>query len=174
VHWTPASSVLFAHSAHDRVKESAPQGAVCCSYDCFAQQTMKLKHTIPRKGNAQDRITKSVTMRCIFASEYHSKLREAETPGKNRAVDPKEDHRESSLAAKFYPYEGVRTSYILPKVSHECPKNESDLPIPPQELWLGYGKTREAYLTWGRDQIRKMKDILEASVNLEGARELLR
>src|SRR6516225_5680349 len=67
------------------------------------------------------------------------------------------------LAAKFYPYEGARTSYILPKVGHECPKNESDLPIPPQDLWLGYGKTPEEYLAWGRDQIRKMKDILEAS-----------
>jgi SAM-dependent methyltransferase len=67
------------------------------------------------------------------------------------------------LAAKFYPYEGARRSYILPKVGHEFPKNESDLPIPPRPLWLGYGKTPEEYLAWGRDQIRKMKDILEAS-----------
>jgi ubiquinone/menaquinone biosynthesis C-methylase UbiE len=67
------------------------------------------------------------------------------------------------LAAKFYPYEGARRSYILPKVGHECQKNESDLPIPPQDLWLGYGKTREEYLTLGRYNVRKMKDILEAS-----------
>jgi SAM-dependent methyltransferase len=67
------------------------------------------------------------------------------------------------LAAKFYPYEEARRSYILPKVGHECPKNESDLPIPPKDLWLGYGETSEEYLAWGRDQIRKMKDILEAS-----------
>jgi ubiquinone/menaquinone biosynthesis C-methylase UbiE len=67
------------------------------------------------------------------------------------------------LAAKFYPYEGSRRSYILPKVGHECPKNESDLPIPPQELWLGYGKTPEEYLATGRDRIRNMKEILEAS-----------
>src|SRR6516165_4700113 len=67
------------------------------------------------------------------------------------------------VAAKFYPYEGARRSYILPKVGHECPKNESDLPIPPQDLWLNYGKTPEEYLAWGRDQIRKMKDILEVS-----------
>src|SRR5262249_35888604 len=67
------------------------------------------------------------------------------------------------LTAKFYPYEGARRSYILPKVGHECPKNESDLPIPPEDLWLGYGKTPEDYLAWGQDQIHKMKDILEVS-----------
>lgn len=67
------------------------------------------------------------------------------------------------LAAKFYPYEEARRSYILLKVGHECPKNESDLPIPPQNLWLAYGKTREEYLKLGRDNIRRMKDILEAS-----------
>ena len=67
------------------------------------------------------------------------------------------------LAAKFYPYEGSRRSYILPKVGHERPKNESDLPIPPQDLWLGYGKTPEQYLRFGRDFTRKMKEILEAS-----------
>jgi SAM-dependent methyltransferase len=67
------------------------------------------------------------------------------------------------VAAKFYPYEGGRRSYILPKLSHERPKNESDLPIPPQALWLGYAKTPERYLAVGRDSIRKMKEILEAS-----------
>jgi SAM-dependent methyltransferase len=90
------------------------------------------------------------------------------------------------LAAKFYPlgeyissrtatadnqawsafqpiYEGARRSYILPKVGYECPKNESDLPIPPKDLWLGYFETPEEYLAGGREQIRKMKDILEAS-----------
>jgi len=68
------------------------------------------------------------------------------------------------LAAKFYPYEGARRSYILRKVGHECPKNESDLPIPPKDFWLGYPiETPEEYLAWGREQIRKMKDILEAS-----------
>ena len=69
------------------------------------------------------------------------------------------------VAAKFYPYEGARRSYILPKVGHECPKNESDLPIPPKDLWLGYFSETgpEGYLALGREQIRKMKDILEAS-----------
>ena len=67
------------------------------------------------------------------------------------------------LAAKFYPYEGARRAYILPKVSHEHTKNESSLPIPPQDLWLGYGETPEQYLAWGRHHTCKMKDILEAS-----------
>jgi ubiquinone/menaquinone biosynthesis C-methylase UbiE len=67
------------------------------------------------------------------------------------------------FAAKFYPYEKGCRHYILPKVRHELPKNESDLPIPPQEFWLGYGKTPEQYLALGRKHIGKMKEILEAS-----------
>ena len=59
------------------------------------------------------------------------------------------------LAAKFYPYEGARTSYILPKVGHECPKNESDLPIPPKTS--GWATVKRRKSTSRGDEIRSVR-----------------
>jgi len=62
----------------------------------------------------------------------------------------------------YYPYREEAESYVLPKMKPEYEKCEYDLPIPPKELWLGYGQTNKEYL-YGKHQVSVMLDILSKS-----------
>lgn len=62
----------------------------------------------------------------------------------------------------YYPYKPDLIEYLIPKDRMETEVCEQGLPIPPKDLWLGYGKTNEEYL-WGKLQIKKMLEIVEAS-----------
>ena len=58
------------------------------------------------------------------------------------------------IAATFLPYRGAR-SYALPRgdaSEHRGPR----LPVPPQDLWLGYGSTSDGYLASGKEDLEKL------------------
>jgi len=74
------------------------------------------------------------------------------------------------LAAKFFPYQAsfraqpsadLGSSYILPKSTRVNQDVGTTLPIPPQELWLGYANTPEGYLADGSKRVDQTRQILE-------------
>src|SRR4029450_4690447 len=68
------------------------------------------------------------------------------------------------IAAKFYPYQENRTSYVRLKPTIDDKRlYESALPIPPKELWMCFEETGEEYLSSGREHVDKMKTITRAS-----------
>jgi ubiquinone/menaquinone biosynthesis C-methylase UbiE len=67
------------------------------------------------------------------------------------------------VGAKAYPYERNGQSYILPKPVADDHMYDPGLPLPPKELWEGYGAIPEHYLSSGRQGVRIMRDILAAS-----------
>jgi ubiquinone/menaquinone biosynthesis C-methylase UbiE len=66
------------------------------------------------------------------------------------------------LAAKFYPYQADRASYLIEPTR---PRREtgSELAVPPKQLWWGYAETEERYLAIGRDLVETMQEVLQAS-----------
>lgn len=62
----------------------------------------------------------------------------------------------------YFPYKPASIAYLITKEGIEHETCEYGLPIPPQELWLGYGKNKEEYL-YGKVQIEAMLNILKAS-----------
>lgn len=58
----------------------------------------------------------------------------------------------------YLPYLKNSESYYFPESKNEYEKCELGLPIPPESLWLGYGKSKEVYL-FGKAQISKMLEI---------------
>jgi len=62
------------------------------------------------------------------------------------------------------PYHSKLNSYAIFKVVSDCSRLDSfGLPIPPSNLWVGYGKTADEYLSSGRRHFKKMSSILEES-----------
>ncbi len=59
----------------------------------------------------------------------------------------------------YFPYKDGDDSFVIngKQYTEKC---ELGLPIPPQELWLGYGKNSKEYLH-GKEQIAKMLKLLE-------------
>jgi SAM-dependent methyltransferase len=65
------------------------------------------------------------------------------------------------VAAKYFPLQEGRSYYILPNSRDEAaPSNADELPIPPAELWEGWGPTSEDYLSSGRSDVQSMLRIL--------------
>jgi len=82
----------------------------------------------------------------------------------------------TSLAAKFYPYEPDRASYLLPKVSRDGQTLRAELPIPPLDLrqHAYLGPDAEAYLAAGKKYVKKMADILQTSgITVEPGQRIL-
>ncbi|MEP7146558.1 MAG: class I SAM-dependent methyltransferase [bacterium] len=65
-------------------------------------------------------------------------------------------------SAIFFPYLEDAQTYVIKRDFTDLNVCEYGLPIPPQSLWLGYGKTIEEYL-YGKIQIEQMISILEAA-----------
>lgn len=63
----------------------------------------------------------------------------------------------------FFPYEPKSESYIIPKEKENLEVCEQGLPIPPKNLWLGYGQNKEEYLSWAKPQIQTMLDVVKKS-----------
>jgi SAM-dependent methyltransferase len=64
------------------------------------------------------------------------------------------------FAAKFFPYQPRLRSYILPKCTRGNQDVGTNLPIPPQGLWLDYAKTPEEYLINGQRRMDQTREIL--------------
>lgn len=75
----------------------------------------------------------------------------------------------------YYPYQLEQGFYIVPKLSTtdgDC--DDAGLPIPPKDVWFGYGGTTEEYLNSGKEHIDKMKQILHSTdFSLEKANRIL-
>ncbi|MBS1966927.1 MAG: class I SAM-dependent methyltransferase [Chloroflexi bacterium SZAS-1] len=64
----------------------------------------------------------------------------------------------------FVPYESGRNTYMIPVAAHpEGRRVSHDFPVPPKELWLGYGTTAQVYLEAGRHHVNRMLQITEGS-----------
>jgi len=65
---------------------------------------------------------------------------------------------------KYEPYHGDALSYAIPGVHTESmPTCPLGFAIPPQELWMGYGKTAEEHLSSGEVDISTMLQLLNDS-----------
>jgi len=71
------------------------------------------------------------------------------------------------ISAKFYPHQPDEGSYIILKPMEvdesENPDKITGLPMPPRELWTGYGPTAEIWLDRGKQHVDRMLDIVRAS-----------
>jgi SAM-dependent methyltransferase len=63
----------------------------------------------------------------------------------------------------FAPHQGTRP-YVVPQVPREREFHPlSSLPVPPSELWVGYGATPDEYLSIGRYDVETMERLVGAS-----------
>lgn len=60
----------------------------------------------------------------------------------------------------FFPYKGGEENFIITNDSLESDLCDKGLPIPPQNLWIGYGKTKEKYLDSGKKDVETMLSLL--------------
>lgn len=65
------------------------------------------------------------------------------------------------LGAKMYPHAPTESEYVLRKLPDTMPRDEFGLPVPPQNLWMSYGKTADIYLDSGKHDIQVMRTLLE-------------
>ena len=64
-------------------------------------------------------------------------------------------------AKTLHPLQGTEGYYILPNgLPSPCPSPAGSLPVPPPELWEGYGQTEEEYLALGRQHMGSMIQIV--------------
>lgn len=70
-----------------------------------------------------------------------------------------------SIPAKFSPYMGNETAWILPRLSYTCSDEDTEdkIPVPPQELWDGHWASIDDYIASGQRHFDKMMDIIDAS-----------
>ena len=60
----------------------------------------------------------------------------------------------------YFPHQFEQGFYIVAKsYSTDGEPDIVGLPIPPKDLWLGYGRTNEEYLSWGREDFENMTKI---------------
>lgn len=74
----------------------------------------------------------------------------------------------------FLPYRAMQ-SYLLPKTPDKAEFYPgSPLPVPPRNLWLGYGETVEVYLSGGMHHVQTMERLLNASgTSFESSKRIL-
>lgn len=65
------------------------------------------------------------------------------------------------LAAKKINPLGQSTGYSV--IPNKLPPEVGDLPVPPPELWEGYGETADEYLSMGREHVAVMERLLAQS-----------
>lgn len=63
-------------------------------------------------------------------------------------------------AIKYLPHESAFDSYVIMKEEHDPERCRYGLPIPPKDLWLGYGADTEEYLSLGEGDVRLMLEAL--------------
>jgi len=65
------------------------------------------------------------------------------------------------ISAKFLPYQGQSSIYIIDKNRFNRKDMLSELPIPPKQLWEGYAETKDEFLQTGKVHMTTMFEILE-------------
>jgi len=80
--------------------------------------------------------------------------------------------RDVSISSRFLPYAPESDAWVLPPRARRPP--DAQLPVPPRDLWLGYGRTPEEYLASGRRDVESMRTLLsEAGTELSSCRRIL-
>ena len=74
--------------------------------------------------------------------------------------------RDRGYVEAIWPHQPGSRCYMIPKTPEKTPEKclhheSSSLPIPPKDLWLGYGQTVEEFLALGEEHIRAMREMLE-------------
>lgn len=80
-----------------------------------------------------------------------------------KEIDSKNNKNRDLPFTVFYPHSKKSLSYVIPKSNENLIKCELGLPVPPERLWLGYGRNMQEYLYSGKDQIEIMIKLLEKS-----------
>lgn len=75
----------------------------------------------------------------------------------------------------FFPHAPQCRCYLIPKAPEaDGPTDKAGLPIPPNDLWLGYGTTAEEYLAVGEGDVQTMRETVgRAGAPLESAGRIL-
>lgn len=86
----------------------------------------------------------------------------------NKAKDP------FRIPTGYYPFREESNSYFFRAEESPAERCENGLPVPPEKLWLGYGKNSHEYLYSGKEQVDKMISILrEKGFEIGNARNVL-
>ncbi len=76
--------------------------------------------------------------------------------------------------ANFYPHQPGDDSFTLPAYPVVGMAQPTSPPVPPSSLWVNYGTSDQEYLESGREDIAKMRQILEqADSRIETAERIL-
>src|SRR5215831_20326160 len=65
------------------------------------------------------------------------------------------------VAATFVPYRGSQSYALLRRDTDE--HRGSRLPVPPRNLWLGYGSTLDGYLASGKEDLEALLAVFRSS-----------
>lgn len=77
--------------------------------------------------------------------------------------------------ANFWPHRPEDDSYTLPAYARENKRHSTSRPpVPPSDLWVNYGTSDEEYLECGRNDVAKLRQILEQTgTPIESAKRIL-
>lgn len=76
--------------------------------------------------------------------------------------------------AKHNPVRPFAFNYLIPREEPDASDSPDGLPVPPKRLWIGYGETRQRYLQIGRDNVKRMMQVLgDAGVTVEPGQRVL-
>jgi SAM-dependent methyltransferase len=75
-------------------------------------------------------------------------------------LEPVAIHGNPYVAGKLYPMAGSSTEHVQLYPEGDAARGDEEIPIPPEELWLGYAETPEEFLECGRQDIATMLAIL--------------
>jgi len=70
-------------------------------------------------------------------------------------------------APLYVPFQGDAHTFFVPKAT-ESGARAQELPIPPREMWLGYGATAEEYLKSGEVHVAQMNELSREHGNCLG------
>jgi ubiquinone/menaquinone biosynthesis C-methylase UbiE len=74
----------------------------------------------------------------------------------------------------YLPSHAGKNAYCIHRPDWPGTKQATNLPVPPQNLWVGYGPNAEAYLAIGKRHVANMARILEENdCALKGAKRIL-
>jgi len=69
----------------------------------------------------------------------------------------------SPTALKYWPADHRSPDMLIASSPDDAGRCPLGMPIPPQALWIGYGRTPEEYVESGREHVERMRDILRGS-----------
>ena len=82
----------------------------------------------------------------------------ARIAGQTPILTPMDD---PSFAACYLPYRPGESAWFIPRQLPEMALNQVDgLPMPPAELWAGYGHNQDEYVESGRIHFKGMQDVM--------------